>query len=160
MNEGRYAFLHCENVMLENFNMVGNYTFQYTRNMEIHNCKLQAKDAFWHTENVTVYDSEISGEYLAWYAKNIKFVNCKFSGTQPFCYVENLTLENCTFDSSCDLAFEYTTVQATIKGNVTSIKNPLGGYITCDSCSELILDDHCRNRGECKITIKDQESQH
>ena len=158
MDGGKYAFMHCDNVNLENFTMDGNYTFQYTTNMIIRNCKLHAKDSFWHAENVTIYDSEINGEYIAWYSKNVKFVNCKISGTQPFCYAENLVLENCTMEPSCDLAFEYTTVNATIIGNVTSIKNPLGGSITCDSCNELILDDHCRNRGECKITIKDRQN--
>ena len=156
MREGKYAFLHCDNVTFDNFDMVGNYAFQYTKNMTIRNSKLTAKDSFWHSENVTIYDSEISGEYLAWYSKNVKLVNCKISGTQPFCYAENLVLENCTMDPSCDLAFEYTTVNATIIGNVASIKNPLGGSISCDSCTELILDENCRNKGECQITIKDK----
>ena len=157
MDGGKYAFLHCQNVKLDNFTMVGNYTFQYCSNMEFHNCNINAKDSFWHAENVTIYDSVVSGEYLAWYSKNVKLVNCKIGGTQPFCYAENLVLENCTMDPSCDLAFEYTTVHATIVGNVISIKNPLGGSITCDSCNELILDEHCRNRGECEINIKEKK---
>ena len=156
MREGRYAFMHCENVKLENFDMTGNYVFQYTKNMEIRNSKINAKDAFWHAENVIIYDSDVSGEYLAWYAKNIKFVNCKISGTQPFCYTDGVTLENCVFDPSCDLCFEYSKVYATINSPITSIKNPLDGFITVNSCKELILDEHCRNKGACKITIKDQ----
>lgn len=85
--------------------------------------------------------------------KNLRLVNCVISGTQPLCYVENLIMENCRMGPSADLAFEYSTLLATIDSPVTSIKNPLGGSIHLKSIGELILDENCRNRGECEITI-------
>lgn len=52
-----------------------------------------------------------------------------FDGERPLCYCENLTIEDCTFAPDADLAFEKSSVQATIIGKVTSIKNPLPGSV-------------------------------
>jgi hypothetical protein len=40
-----------------------------------------------------------------------------------------------------DLAFEYSDVEADIKGDVLSIKNPKSGTITVDSVGEIIHDN-------------------
>ena len=42
---------------------------------------------------------------------------------------------------ACDLAFEYSDVEADIKGHVDSIKNPKSGTITVDSVGEIINKD-------------------
>ena len=39
---------------------------------------------------------------------------------------------------ACDRAFEYSDVEATIKGHIDSIKNPRSGSISCDSLGKLI----------------------
>lgn len=147
-----YVFMHCENISMKNVNLQGNYGFQYARNVEIHNSVLNSKDSFWESENVTIYDSVINGEYLAWYGKNIRLVRCHIKETQPLCYVEGLILEDCTFDSDADLAFEYSSVEATIKGTVTSIKNPRTGHIRAESVGEIILDSNIKGPGDCVIT--------
>lgn len=119
-----YIFMHTENIDIDGFRLQGNYSFQYARNVVIRNADLDTKDAFWESENVTVYDSRIQGEFLAWYAKNLRLVNCHIGGTQPLCYCENLVLENCTFEPDANLAFEYSSVQATLRGGIHSVKNP------------------------------------
>ena len=124
-----YVFMHTENIRLDNYRQDGNYGFQYAKNVEIHNAVINSKDAFWESENVTVYDSEINGEYLAWYGKNIRLVRCHLTGEQLLCYVDGLVLEDCTFGSDANLLFEYSTVNGTIKGDVTSIKNPTSGKL-------------------------------
>lgn len=43
-----------------------------------------------------------------------------------------------------DLAFEFSTLDATIKGHVTSIKNPDAGTISVDSVGEVIIDEFNR----------------
>ena len=152
---GDYIFMHSKNIKVENFKLDGNYSFQDAKNVEVRNSHLDSKDAFWHTENVTVYDSVINGEYLGWYSKNLRLVNCTISGTQPLCCVEDLVMENCVMMPDADLCFEHSTLKATINSHVTSIKNPAGGYITAESIGEIIIDENCRNPGECKIkTIK------
>lgn len=135
-----YIFLDSKNVKLENVEFQGKYSFQYMENLEITNCKLDTKDAFWHSKNVTVRDSIVKGEYLAWFSDGLTLINCKIIGTQPLCYCKNLKLINCTMED-CDLSFEYSEVEADIKGHVDSIKNPKSGTITVDSVGEIINED-------------------
>ena len=147
-----YVFMHCEDIVLENVKLQGNYGFQYAKNVVIKNCVLNSKDSFWEAENVEVYDSVINGEYLAWYSKNLKLVRCHITETQPLCYCEGLVMEDCTFGSDCDLAFEYSDVEATVKGHVVSIKNPRSGHIHVGSVGEIIIDENIKAPGDCKIT--------
>ncbi len=150
---GEYAFFRSENLTLHHIHLTGKYSFQYCKNIEIYDSILDTKDAFWECENVTVYDSVVRGEYLAWYAKNIRFVNCHIVGTQPLCYCEGLVLENCTMEG-CDLAFEYSEVDAVITGHVDSIKNPLSGHITVNTVGEIIQDEHRRDgAGDVSIVV-------
>ena len=98
------------------FDLLGR-AIQYVENMEIVNSNLDTKDAFWHSRNVVVRNSIVKGEYLAWDANGITFKNCKISGTQPLCYCKGLKLINCTMEG-CDLAFEYSEVNAKITLNL------------------------------------------
>ena len=136
-----------------NYAQNGNYSFQYCKNVEIRNAVINSKDAFWDTENVTVYDSEINGEYLGWHSKNLRLVNCKISGTQPLCYAHDLMMENCTMADDCDLAFEYSSVQATINSPIRSVKNPRTGSITAGSYGEVILDENIKAPGNCQLRL-------
>lgn len=147
-----YIFMHCNNVKISNYTQNGNYGFQYCKNVEIRNSKIYSKDAFWNSENITVYDSEIIGEYLAWHSKNVRLVNCLIGETQPLCYCDNLVLENCRMRDDADLAFEYSDVNATINGHVTSIKNPRTGSIHADSVGEIIIDANIKPPADCVIT--------
>lgn len=135
-----YLFFDSRDVKLDRVQMSGKYSFQYMENLEIRNSVLDTKDAFWHSKNVMVFDSVVKGEYLGWFSENLTLVNCKIIGTQPLCYCKNLRLVNCTMEGT-DLAFEYSEVQADIRGNVLSIKNPKSGKITVDSVGEVILED-------------------
>ena len=148
-----YVFMGCHDIKLRNCKINGNYAFQWSRNIEIHDCLLNCKDAFWETDNATIYDSEINGEFLGWHSRNLRLVRCHITGTQPLCYAENLILEDCTFGEDADLALEYSSVQAAIKGHVHSIKNPRTGFIKADSCGELILDKNIKAPGDCDIQI-------
>lgn len=149
-----YLFMHSNNICINDYRQDGNYSFQYSKNVEIHNALLNSKDSFWDSENCTIYDSEINGEYLGWYSKNLRLVRCRITGTQPLCYCENLILEDCTFGDDADLAFEYSTVQATVNGHIVSVKNPTSGNIKADSIGEIILDENQREPKNCVIEIK------
>ena len=148
-----YIFMHTHDIDIDGFRLQGNYSFQYARNVVIRNADMDTKDAFWESENVTVYNSRIQGEFLAWYSKNLRLVNCHIGGTQPLCYCENLILENCTFEPDADLAFEYSSVQATIQGPVHSVKNPRSGSIRAGSIGQIILDANIKAPGNCEIKI-------
>lgn len=147
-----YLGMHTDNVFVEGLHLEGNYAFQYSRNVEIRNSLLNSKDALWDCENVTITDSEINGEYLAWYSRNLTLIRCHITGPQPLCYCENLTLEDCTFGADANLALEYSTVKATIKGDIHSIKNPTSGNITVAGyIGELIIDGNQKAPADCVI---------
>ncbi len=156
VEKGDYIFMRGKNIRINIYRQQGNYSFQKCKNVEIHNAVLDTKDAFWETEDVTVYDSEIDGEYLGWHSKRLRLVRCHIKGTQPFCYAEDLVMEDCTMDPDCDLAFEYSTVKADIKGNIPSIKNPRSGEIIADSIGEIILDENIKAPADCKIEVRKQ----
>ena len=154
-DKGDYIFMHCSDIKIDGFRLQGNYSFQYAKDVVIRNADMDTKDAFWEAEDVTVYDSRINGEYLGWYSKNLHLVNCKIGGTQPLCYCENLVLENCVFEEDADLAFEYSDVEASIIGPVTSVKNPRSGRINADSYGEIILDGNIKAPADCEIRTWD-----
>ena len=148
-----YLGMHTNDVFIDRYHQEGNYSFQYSKNVEIHHAVLNSKDALWESENVTVYDSEINGEYLGWYAKNLRLVRSHITGEQPLCYCENLVMEDCTMGEDANLAFEYSTVEASIVGNVTSIKNPTSGDIHVKGkIGELILDGNQKSPADCVVT--------
>ena len=135
-----YLFLDSRDIKLDRVKMKGKYSFQYIENLEINDSFLDTKDAFWHSKNVTVRNSTIKGEYLAWFSENLTLINCHIIGTQPLCYCKGLTLVNCTMEGT-DLSFEYSDVQADVRGHILSVKNPRSGTITADSVGEVIFGD-------------------
>ena len=152
---GDYFAMNCKNMKLDHFELIGNYSFDGVQNMEIRNARLLSKDAFWNTDNVTVYDSFISGEYLGWNAKNLTLINCTIESLQGMCYIDNLVMKNCKLINTT-LAFEYSTVDAEIVSNITSVMNPTGGTITADHIGELILEKDKVDPSRTKITVKNE----
>ncbi len=136
--ESEYVFFDSRDVSLERVQMKGKYSFQYMENLTVTDSYLDTKDAFWHSKNVTVRNSTVKGEYLAWFSEGLTLINCHIIGTQPLCYCKDLKLINCTMEGT-DLAFEYSDVEADVKGHIISVKNPRSGRITADSVGEIIL---------------------
>lgn len=150
---GEYLFLFARDVRLSHVNFTGKYSFQYVENLTIEHSVLDTKDAFWHTKNVTVTDSVVKGEYLAWYSENLTLVRCKIIGTQPLCYCKGLKLIDCEMEGT-DLSFEYSDVEATVKGEILSVKNPRSGKIVADRIGELIYTDDSKVECKCEIQTK------
>lgn len=144
--------MDSSDVTLENVDFDGKYSFQYVKGMIISNCRLDTKDAFWHTVDVTVKDSVLKGEYLGWYSKNLTLIRCKIVGTQPLCYCSGLRLIDCE-TKGCDLAFEYSDVEAEIRGGIDSIKNVRSGYVNADSIGEVIRTDDSVYGFNAKVTV-------
>ena len=140
MQGGEYFMFQSRNVTMKNCRMKGKYSFQYIEGLTVENCELDTKDAFWHTKNAVVRNCTVKGEYLGWYSEGLVLDHCRIIGTQPLCYCKDLTLIDCTMEG-CDLAFEYSTVNATVSGHIDSVKNPLEGSIKADSIGEVILRD-------------------
>ena len=91
---------------------------------------------------------------MGWYSKNLRLVRCRITGEQPLCYCENLIMEDCTMGEDANLAFEYSTIQATINGPVHSIKNPTSGHIVVrGKVGEIIIDPNQKAPANCKIEV-------
>lgn len=147
-----YLGMRTDHVSIDGLRLDGNYAFQYSKGVDIKDSLLNSKDALWDSQDVTITDSEINGEYLGWYSRNLTLVRCHITGEQPLCYCENLRLVDCTFGEDANLAFEYSTVEADIKGNVTSIKNPTSGYIrVAGKIGEIIIDENRKAPADCTI---------
>jgi len=154
LHEGTYPFMFCDNVKIDGLQSDSKYVFQYCKNVELRNAKIVTKDSFWECENVTIYDSVLDGEYLAWHSKNVRLVNCHLIGEQLLCYADQLVLENCTFDKACDRVFEYSTVEADIRGHIENIKNPTSGHIVADSIGSITIDEFVKEPNNCIIEVK------
>ena len=151
LHGGTYPFMFSNDIYVDGLESDSKYVFQYVKNVEIHHAKITTKDAFWEVENVTIYDSELNGEYLGWHSKNLHLVNCHITGEQPLCYAHDLILENCTFDAACDRTFEYSTLDADIRGSITNIKNPMSGRIVADSIGSVTIDESIKAPADCVI---------
>lgn len=138
--KGDYFAMNSSDIEIDGFELVGNYSFDGGKNIVIRNARMLSKDAFWNCENVTVYDSHIYGQYLGWNAKNVTFINCTIESEQGMCYMENITMKNCRLLNT-NLAFEYSTVDAEITGEIDSVKNPVSGTISAEKIGEVIFDN-------------------
>ena len=154
LHEGTYPFMFSEDIYVDGLESDAKYVFQYCKNVEIHNAKIVTKDSFWECENITIYDSLLDGEYLAWHSKNVRLVNCHLAGEQLLCYAQDLVLENCTIDAACDRMFEYSTVEADIRGHIEHIKNPSSGHIVADSIGSITIDENVRQPNNCVIETR------
>ncbi len=154
LHDGTYPFMFSKNIYVDGLVSDARYVFQYCQNVEVHNARITTKDSFWECDGVTVYDSVLDGEYLAWHSKNVKLVRCHISGEQPLCYMDGITLEDCTFDEACDRTFEDSTrIDATIKGAITEVKNPISGHIVADKIGLVTYDEFAKGN-DCLIETR------
>ena len=154
LHDGTYPFMFSENIKIDGLKSDSKYVFQYCKNVELTNAHIVTKDSFWECENMVIRDSYLDGEYLAWHSKNVRLVNCQLAGEQLLCYADRLLLENCTFDKACDRVFEYSNVEADIKGHIENIKNPTSGHIVADSIGSITIDENIKQPANCKITTR------
>lgn len=149
-----YLFMHSRNIDIDGYRQQGNYSFQYCTDVVIRNAVIDSKDAFWNTERVTLVDCTLTGEYLGWHSRGLRLVRCRISGTQPLCYAQDLVMEDCVMAPDCDLAFEESTLDATVLGPITSVKNPTSGRVMADSYGEIILDENIKAPADCRIEVR------
>ena len=142
--------LDCSNVTLDGCEIIAKYLLQYSTNINIFNCTIDTKDTLWHAKNVYCKNCKLVGEYIAWYSENVVLENCHIDSIQPLCYCKKLKLINCTM-ANCNLAFEYSDVEADVKSHVDSIRNVLSGKVVVDSLGEYVQDEHVL---ECKGIVE------
>ena len=109
-------------------------------------------NALKNSKNVTIMDSVLQGKFLCWNCENITLIGCRIHGMQPLCHCRNAKLVNCSMDG-CELAFEYSDLNASITGHLNSVKNPLSGKIAADSIGHVVMDDEKLN-STAEILVK------
>ena len=154
LHDGTYPFMFSENIRIDGLKSDSKYVFQYCKNVELTNAHIVTKDSFWECENIVIRDSYLDGEYLAWHSKNVRLVNSQLAGEQLLCYADNLMVENCTFAPDCDRVFEYSNVEANIKGHIENIKNPTSGHIVADSIGSITIDENIKQPANCEIKVR------
>ncbi len=133
-----YIFMNSTGVDIDGMKLDGRYAFDGVSDVVVKNAKIDTKDAFWNSKNVTVYDSVISSEYIGWNSENVTFVRCTVESLQGFCYIKNLKLIDCRLPETT-LAFEYSTVDADVKGEIVSVLDPAGGVVRADAIGTLTV---------------------
>lgn len=151
-----YIFFLVKGLMAKDCLFTGKYGFQYMENVEFDHCHFITKDAFWHSKNITVKNSVIEGEYLGWYSENLTCINCTIKGIQPLCYCKNLKLIHCKMEDA-NLAFEYSSVDIDVIGEIESVKNPLSGIIQADQIGDVIITDDSVYSSRAQIVIRDKK---
>lgn len=140
-SKGDYFAMGCSSLKIDNLQLEGNYPFDGCKDILIENSLLYSKDAFWNSENITIRKCKIVGEYFGWNSKNITLIDCEIESHQGFCYMEGVTLINCSLNNT-DLSFEYcSNINADIKSEIDSVKNPISGKISSKGIKETIFDD-------------------
>ena len=154
--KGDYLGMDCDGMEISGLELEGDHCFDGARNITVRNSVLNSRDAFWNTENVIIYDSTIKGDFFGWNSRNIVLVNCIVESHQGMCYIENLSMRNCKLPNT-DLAFEYSTVNADIRGHIDSIKNPTCGIIQASSVGEMILEKDKVDITRTKVICAEKE---
>ena len=133
----------------------GESAFKECRDIVVEDTFFNLRYPFWHVDNVKISNCTMTENCRAalWYDKGAFIDSCKIIGTQPLCYVKGLVLEDCEMEG-CDLSFERSEVNATVRGHIDSVKNPISGRITVDSIGEIILEEEIVTPGACEITVR------
>lgn len=156
---GDYFAMDCDTMEISGLMLEGGYAFDGVRNVTMRDSVINCRDAFWNSENIVIYNSTINGKCFGWNSRNVTLVNCTIESREGMCYIENLVMKNCKLPNT-SFAFEYSTVNAEIIGNIDSVRNPLSGMIKADSIGVVILEqdkvDPLRTKIICEKHIAEQ----
>ena len=156
---GVTPFLDSLNVTVDGSELNGKYMLQYSDNIKIFNTTIVSRDLFWNSKNIYCKNCKLVGVFLAWYTENCVFENCHIDSDMPLFYCKKLKLINCTM-STCVLGFEYSDVDADIKGHVDSVRNVLSGKIVVDSIGKYVHDEFGQEcKGIIEIRSKEEEQE-
>ena len=159
---GKYPWWHVDGALIEDcyFAEGSRSAIWYTNDLVMRRCRIDGPKFFREMRNVELEDVRIcDADETFWKVdglklKNVRLVNCHLAGEQLLCYTQNLVLENCTFDRLCDRVFEYSTVEADIRGHIENIKNPTSGHIVADSIGSITIDENVRQPANCIIETR------
>ena len=153
--DGPKFFREMKNVVLEDVVINdADETFWRVDGLTIRNVKLHdGTYPFMFSNDIYVDGLESDSKYVFQYCKNVEVHNARIVTKDSFWECE--ILEDCTFDAQCARVFEYTTVNANIRGHIENIKNPTSGHIVADSIGSITIDENVRQPNDCVIEVRE-----
>lgn len=134
--------------------------------MIVQDCRFRLRYPLWHTSRARLAGCTTRDTCRAamWCDRGLELEDCDLGGIKVLRECGNVMLRRCRIASQefgwfcrdvvmedCDLAFEFSDVQATVQGRIDSVKNPLSGRIQAGDIGEIILDENQRAEIPCRI---------
>ena len=95
----RAALWYSNHVNVSDSKLHGIKAFRECDNVHIDNCDIISPEFGWSTNNFTIENSTAVSEYFLMRSENIKFKNVNFKGKYSFQYIRNAVFEDCVFDT-------------------------------------------------------------
>ena len=93
------AMWYDKNVKVSDSILHGPKVFRDCENIEIENCDIVSDEFAWSCKNVVVKNCSIESNYPFLKCKNVHLINCTLNSKYIFQYTENCVLENCTIET-------------------------------------------------------------
>ena len=149
--ESRSAIWYSSNMTMKDSVIDGPKFFREMENLELENVKItDADETFWKVNGLKLTNVELhDGTYPFMFSQNIYVDGLTSDSKYVFQYCRKL--EDCTFDAACDRTFEDSrNINATIKGAISEIKNPVSGRIVADEIGKITYNEFAKGR-DCVI---------
>ncbi len=151
---GEACLSYAVDLSVSNIDLTSNGAMRYAAGGTIDFSTLTGEDLLFGAKNITISDTVLDGSRIGWYSENITLDHCVISGQRPFAYAKNLRLIDCALDPSCTDAFERSTLDATLRGKLHSVRNPAHGSIIADELGEVVFDDTAAIGTDCMVKAK------
>ena len=91
---GIKALRECQDVVMENCDILSPEFGWSVQNMEMRHCKAESEYFMMRSENLRFSEVEFKGKYSFQYIKNAVFENCNFDTKDAFWHAENVTVRD------------------------------------------------------------------
>ena len=133
--------------------MRGVKALRESHDITLKNCDIVSPEFGWRCGNVNVCDTTLESEYPFFESSNITLEKFTLKGKYSFQYVTDSVIRDSVLNTKD--SFEYSDVNADIRGSVLSVKNPHSGRIVADSVGEIISGNSVMDNN-CEIVIRKQ----
>jgi len=95
----RAALWYDENIVIKDSILHGIKVIRDCNNVVIENCDIVSDEFVWNCNNVVIKNSKIESVYPFLMSRNVHLINCDIKAKYMFQYAENCLLENCTVET-------------------------------------------------------------
>lgn len=95
----RAAIWYSDNIKIANTKLHGIKALRECQNVSIENCDVISPEFGWSVDNIHMTNCDAQSEYFLMRSKNIVFNNVNFSGKYSFQYIQNASFDNCNFQT-------------------------------------------------------------